>query len=227
MKKTLVAVAFALTASAAFAGVEFVALGTAAPPANIGPISVQPFALAPQQAIVNGTDVTSIPGSPIGGTLTLNQAMDKVNIGAGWATWSHGYAGPVYTSLVTGTSADTRTLTLPAGTTAFYLYAEPNVFNIFNVTCTTASGVSSGPIPVNGSAGAAGFGFFSTDGDLLVSIRIDVDPAAGGFAIGEFGASDLFVGSPLVIPTLSTIGFAALALALGVAAFVMLRRRTA
>jgi hypothetical protein len=227
LKKTLVAVAFALTASAAFAGVTYVDLGTAAPPAAVGPISVQPFDLVPQQAIVNGTDVTSIPGSPIGGTLAINQAMDKVNIGAGWATWSHGYAGPVYTSLVAGTSGTTRTLTLPAGTTAFYLYVEPNAFATFNVECVTASGISSGPIPVAGSSGATGFGFYATNQDLLATITINVDAGANGFAIAEFGASDLFVGSPLMIPTLSTIGFAALALALGVAAFVMLRRRAA
>ena len=191
MKRIALVLAGLLLASAAHAGVGFVDLGTAAPPLQIAGVPVVPFDLAPQQAIVNGTDVTSIPGSPIGGTLTLNEAMDKVNIGAGWATWSHGYAGPVYTSLVTGTSAVTRTLTLPAGATAFYVYVEPNTFGVFNVECTTNSGVSSGLIPVNGASGATGFAFYATQGDTLATVTVDVDPAGGGFAIGEFGVADV------------------------------------
>jgi hypothetical protein len=224
LKKTLVAVAFALTASAAFAGVTYVDLGTAAPPAAVGPISVQPFDTVPQAAIADFTAVTSIPGSPIGGTLTLNTSAEKRTVPGSWGTWSHGYTGPVFFASTTPT---TRTLTLPAGTTAFYLYVEPNAFATFNVECVTASGISSGLIPVTGASGATGFGFYATNQDLLATITINVDAGASGFAIAEFGASDLFVGSPLMIPTLSTIGFAALALALGVAAFVMLRRRAA
>ena len=75
MKRIALVLAGLLLASAAHAGVGFVDLGTAAPPLQIAGVPVVPFDLTPQQAIVNGTDVTSIPGSPIGGTLTLNEAM--------------------------------------------------------------------------------------------------------------------------------------------------------
>lgn len=226
MKRAAFILASLLLASAAYAGVGFEDLGTAAPPAAINGVPVYPFDLAPQVAIANGTSVAAIPGSPIGGTLTLNENLVKRTIGAGWATWSHGYTGPVYESPTAGGSQTTRTLTLPAGTTAFYMYVEPNTFNVFNVECVTNSGVSSGLIPVNGSAGANGFGFYATYGDTLSTVTVTVDPAGNGFAIGEFGASDVFVYiPPQGIPTLSVAGFAALALALGLAAFFLLRRR--
>ena len=224
MKKIALVLAGLALASAAHAGVGFVNLGTAAPPLQIAGVPVVPFDLAPQTAIADGTNVTAIPGSPIGGNLTLSAAMDKRTIGVTWATWSHGYTGPVYSSLVTA-PLSTRTVTLPAGATAFYLYVEPNNFAVFNVECTTNSGVSSGLIPVNGASGATGFGFYATQGDTLATVTVDVDPAGAGFAIGEFGVADVFVGSPTVIPTLSVVGFTALALALGLAAFVLMRRR--
>lgn len=225
MKRAAFVLASLLLASAAYAGVGFVDLGTGAPPATVQGIPVQPFDQVVQAAIPDVTLVGAIPGSPIGGTLTLNEQVDKRTVGITWGTWSHGYTGPVYYSGSTG-DPDTRTLTLPAGTTAFYLYVEPNSFSTWNIECETASGVSSGPIPVTGASGANGFGFYATYGDTLTSITVTADPGALGFAIGEFGASDAFAYiPPQGIPTLSVAGFAALALALGFAAFFLLRRR--
>jgi len=226
LKRIALVLAGLLLATAANAGVGFVNLGTAAPPLQIAGVPVLPFDLAPQAAIADATVVTAIPGSPIGGSLTLNEGIGKATVPTTWSTWSHGFTGPIFaTPYAPGTSATNRTLTLPAGATAFYVYVEPNTFGVFNVECTTNSGVSSGLIPVNGSAGATGFGFYATQGDTLATVTVDVDPAGSGFAIGEFGVADVFVGSPTVIPTLSVAGFAALALALGLAAFVLLRRR--
>jgi len=227
VKRAAFVLASLLLASAAHAGTGFEDLGTAAPPASIGGVPVSPFALAQQAFIPDLTLVTAIPGSPSGGTLTANEALGKATVpGGGWASWSHGYTGPVYaTPYADGTSQTTRTLTLPAGTTAFYMYVEPNNFSVFNVECVTDSGVSSGLIPVNGSAGANGFGFYATDGDTLSTVTVTVDPAASGFAIGEFGADAFSYLPPQEIPTLSVAGFAALALALGFAALFLLRRR--
>ncbi|MGE5386800.1 MAG: autotransporter outer membrane beta-barrel domain-containing protein [Betaproteobacteria bacterium] len=156
-------------------------LGTTAPPATMGGYAMQSFALAPQIAIVNFSNVTTIPGSPVPGSLTLATAENKRTVGAGWATWSHGYTGPVYVD-----SATANTLTLPAGVHAFYFYAEPSAFATKTITATTNSGATSGPINVNGSSGATGFGFSATAGETITTITI-VTNDSSGFAIGEFG----------------------------------------
>jgi hypothetical protein len=73
----------------------------------------------------------------------------------------------------------------PAGTGAFYFYAEPNAFGTFNITAT------SGGVPVaqltEGNSGANYFGFYGTGGDTFSSIIVTFDQGAGGGAVGEFG----------------------------------------
>jgi PKD repeat protein len=165
----------------AWAGVVYQDLGTAAPPASLGGWTMTAYSPSVQGAIPNGTDVYSIPGGPISGFPVLSDPVNKRTIGSGWATWSHGYTGPVFFR-----GGDTLTLTLPINTRAFLFYVEPDNFGIFNFTVTTDSGTSSGSVGVNGTGGARGFGFYTAANDSIVSITIAADPAAAGFAIGEF-----------------------------------------
>jgi hypothetical protein len=77
------------------------------------------------------------------------------------------------------------TMTLVPGTKAFYFYAEPLPFAVINITATTNNGTTSGPIPVNGFAGARYFGFFTTT--LFESIASITVTSPSNFAVGEFG----------------------------------------
>jgi Ca2+-binding RTX toxin-like protein len=78
-------------------------------------------------------------------------------------------------------------MALPENTKAFYFYAEPQIFDTFSVTATASDGTTSGPVAVRGQAGAKYFGFYTTGGSRISTITVDVDPAARGFAVGEFG----------------------------------------
>ncbi len=149
--------------------------GTGAPPAMLGTYTMTPFG-ADMRAVFD--DVSTVPGPT--GDLTLSVTANHRMIGDGWATWSHGYAGSVY--FVAG---DTVTITLPPNTYAFYLYAESNSFSAHPFT-VVADGMSSGPVMVEGNAGATYFGFYSMAGPIA-SVTVTTESGANGFAVGEFG----------------------------------------
>jgi hypothetical protein len=151
--------------------------GTGAPPATLGPYAMAPFGLDPQPfGFVSG--VTSPAG-----TLSFPSGEYHTRIGDAWATWSHGYSGDVYWTY----GATSATLVLPPDTSAFYFYAEPNPFSVFQITAVAQDGTSSGPIAVDGFAGAQYYGFYGTGDEHIVSINIssDVDFAFGEFGIGS------------------------------------------
>jgi hypothetical protein len=150
--------------------------GTEAPPATLGPYTMTPFA-PDDRALGNVVSDVSGPTGTVGFTPSLTHAR----VGSGWATWSHGYTGDVY--YTTGTQI---TMTLPAGTKAFYFYAEPNTFDVFSVEATAQNGTTSGPIPVQGNSGAKYFGFYGTGGATLASITVTISDTSV-FAVGEFG----------------------------------------
>lgn len=185
---TLTSLALSTASFAANADILFSNLGTAAPPASVGGHVMTPFDQSAQAAIPDLTPgVSLVPGSPIGGSLSLGLGSEsyKGSIGNGWATWSHGYTGAMYfVGYVTES-----TLTLPANTKAFYFYVEPNTFDVFTITATSNTGVASGPVAVNGASGANGFAFYGTAGETITSITITADEGADGFAVGEFGIS--------------------------------------
>jgi hypothetical protein len=155
--------------------------GTAAPPATLGGYTMTPFAADPQALGVNVSSVAAPVGS-VGFSPSLSHRRVGAAPPGNWLTWSHGYTGDVY--FATGTTA---TLTLPANTVAFYLYVEPNILGSANVTATSNGGITSGPVSVDGNAGAKYFGFYATGADTLTSITVDVPAPALGFAVGEFG----------------------------------------
>ncbi len=160
-------------------------LGTGAPPVSLGGYTLTPFA---DDTRANYGSVSSVP-SPTGGSVTFSQAsipvdLTHVEIGYGWLTWSHGYTGDVYHTLSTGTPASV-TMTLPAETIAFYFYAEPNYFGLFNIRAVAQNDMLLS-VDVVGESGANGFGFYSSDEMYLTSITVTTADASG-MAIGEFG----------------------------------------
>lgn len=187
-----------LTAAAAPAAVEFVNLGTAAPPAAVGPFAVTAYDVAAQAAIANGANTAVIPGSPLAPNTTTSFRVQKRTVGDGWASWSHGYAGPVF---FTVPIQPPLTLTI-APARAFYVYVEPAAFGRpFAFTVATNAGGASGPVFVDAAGGATGFAFYTTAGESLTAITIDADANAGGFAFAELGLGNSGVGTPSPTPT--------------------------
>ena len=162
-----------LAVGSAQAAITGTSLGTGAPPGTLGPYTMTPFPSDPQP---QGSSVTSV-ASPLGGTVDFDATLAHVTVGSGWATWSHGYTGDVYYF------ANGVTLTLPSQTVAFYLYAEPDPFAIYSITATTDDGTFVTQ-DVDGSGGAAGYGFYGTAGSSIASIKITSDVELG---TGEFG----------------------------------------
>jgi len=157
------------------AGITGVAGGTDAPAATLGPYDMTPFA---DDATPEFSPVTSV-ASPLWGTVDFSIDMSLREVGSGWATWSHGYTGDVYFTQG-GTSV---ALTLPAMTGAFYLYAEPDPFEVWTITATSQDGTVVSQ-DVDGLGGAAYYGFYADGGDLITTITIECDE---DFAVGEFG----------------------------------------
>ena len=146
-----------------------------APPGTLGPFTMTPF--GPDDRPAFGV-VSNVPDPA--GTIGFSPSLEHRRIGTGWGTWSHGYGGDVYWTQ-TGQSV---TLTMPPDTEAFYFYAEPEHFALFNVTASAEDGTSSGPVSVNGDGGAKYFGFYGTNGALVSSIVVSSNDT---FAVGEFG----------------------------------------
>jgi hypothetical protein len=151
------------------------ALGSGAPPATLGGYAMTPFPLDTRTLF---PDVTSVP-SPLGGNVVFSQPMSHRRIGIGWATWSHGYTGDVYYS----NGSTSVGLTLPADTTAFILYAQPNPFARHLITATAQDGTSVTQNP-DGASGASAYGFHVEGAGTITNIHVAVAGAA--FAIGEF-----------------------------------------
>jgi hypothetical protein len=159
--------------------------GTAAPPSTLGPYTMTAFGPDSQPSCPDsGSTVTGVtdPAGTIGFAPALQH--DQAT-GPCWATWSHGYTDDVYDT-INAVDPTTATITLPSGTNAFYFYAEPNTFAVFDVEATAQNGTTSGPIQVQGDSGAKYFGFYGTGGVTLASITVTTTDTTG-FAVGEFG----------------------------------------
>ena len=123
--------------------------------------------------------------APTGGQVGFSSSLQHCLVPSSWSTWSHGYAGDVYFS---GYEDSSITLTMPARTKAFYLYAEPNPFEPWRITATGADG-STTTIAV--SQMVDGYGWsrllrFLVPMTLSPRSRIDYE-GCKGFAVGEFG----------------------------------------
>lgn len=151
--------------------------GTNAPPPDLGSYTMTPFS---PDARPTGTTVTDVPDPA--GTITFSQPLTHSTVGNGWATWSHGYTGDVYHN----SDGSAITITLPSDTKAFYLYAEPNTFDIFDVQATAQDGTTSGPVEVQGDSGAKYFGFYGTGDATIATITVTTTDTTG-LGVGEFG----------------------------------------
>ncbi|GLR17321.1 IPTL-CTERM sorting domain-containing protein [Portibacter lacus] len=157
--------------------------GTNAPPPTLGGQTMTPFPLDPN-ANYTSLNQVAVPGSA--DFITFSQNVSKRTINDGWnSLWSHGYTGDVYFN-----TTSSLTLTFPAGTSAFYFYAETNQFGSFTMEAIGSDGTSSGPIDVFTSPSVGGsqyFGFY-TDSEAceIMTITITTDDTSG-FAVGEFG----------------------------------------
>jgi hypothetical protein len=158
----------------------------------LGLSPMTPFPLDPQ-----GSPVASV-ASPLGGVVGFDESLTHYLIGMGWATWSHGYTGDVYYDDDT-----TILLTLPACTKAFYFYAEPNPFAVYEIVATADGGVAISQF-VDGSAGACGYGFYTNCTQCISTIEV-LYKGDYGFAIGEFGISNTCIPAPGAI-LLGSIG---------------------
>lgn len=172
--------------SVAAAVLSITPLGTSAPPAQyFKPDGSGPFDLiaAPSDPTPVFTDVTSAPFDRSKNVL-FSIPLSHRTIGDGWSTWSHGYTGDVYYS--NGETAVSMSFDQD-DIQAFYFYAQPNPFGLFDfdITATSSDGhTATVTALIEGFAGAQGF-LIVTDGirklaSISVSSRVD-------FAIGEFG----------------------------------------
>jgi len=157
--------------------------GTGAPPATLGPYTMQAF---PADPTAEDTVETSITGPT--GTVSFDSGLTHYLVGSGWATWSNGYTGDVYADFAAQSDGDfVVTVTLPPGTGAFYAYGEPNLFEDFSLSAYAQDGPRSGPLTVYGDAGAQYFGFYATCGHTIKSITFTDSGGDSAMAIGEFG----------------------------------------
>ena len=160
--------------------------GTGAPPSKLGGAKMQAFKPDHRRRFTRVTTVSGPTGQISFSGAVIHLAIKNVNKRGYWRTWSNGYRGDVYFAPPPST-----TITLPANTTAFYFYVEPNDPGKFTVTAT-ASGTGSGPVKVLGAGGATFFGF-AKGGAHLSTIKVSSSDRfrnkkhPGGFALGEFG----------------------------------------
>ncbi|MEO1008292.1 MAG: GC-type dockerin domain-anchored protein [Planctomycetota bacterium] len=179
------AAAVAIVAGAAQAQITSTSMGTDAPPSSIFDYDLS----TAFEFRASGTEVTS---ANVGGfrSVDFSRPMTLHRIGDGWATWSHGYTGPVYSSQGANSvrlSFDSREVG------AFILYVEPNSFGTFafEIEGVDAAGHSiTYNRQIEGFEGAQGFGFAVPPGQFIRSVRVvNSDGNAGGFAVGEFSSA--------------------------------------
>lgn len=179
MKATVVLIAVAGFSFASLASVQGVRLGTDVPPAVM---AGYPMTLIPQddrqwQDVISAQD-------GLGGEVRFSHLVNVRRVAEGWATWSHGYTGTIYDN----NGFTETTVFFAPGTKAAFLYTEPGPFGVFSMTITGSDGTSTFSLSegVEGSVGAAGFGFYTSDFADIVSIRINGDT---DFGVGEIAVS--------------------------------------
>jgi hypothetical protein len=165
--------------------------GTDSPPATLGPYAMEAFGPDPSDEY---TQESAVEGPT--GAITFDSPQELLLVGDGWQTWSDGYTGDVYenTQSLADGSFET-TITLPPNTGAFYLYAEPDMFEDFSMGATAEDGTTSGPLTVYGEAGAQYFGFYAGRGQAITTIQVTDSGGDEAMAIGEFGIAPSLVGA--------------------------------
>lgn len=118
--------------------------------------------IVPSLVSVDGPITFSPKTNPLKGTVPTT-----------FATWSHGYTGPVYLF-----TTSNPTIFLPAGVQAFDFYAQPNSFGSTDVIATATDGSQAIlSQSVNGSAGAKYFGYYTNNNTSIASITFASSPS--------------------------------------------------
>lgn len=181
----MVGAVLAASMSPIFAAGSIVSTGTDAPPTTLGLYTLTPFPLGYDDPRTGW--VTEVP-SPLGGSVVFSEAMEILQIGAGWSTWSHGFLGDVYAvdlNILNANNQYSVTLELPPKTGAFLFYAEPAFDGLFTISASLDDGTLLSQ-EIEGLSGAAGFGFTAPKGASLSSIVVLSEIPNVDFAIGEF-----------------------------------------
>jgi hypothetical protein len=158
--------------------------GTNPPPATLGGFPMTPFGPDGYGAFQL---IGSVP-APGGGSVGFSEPLTTYaaqSLGGGWIP---GYAANVYVQQ----SRNALVLSLPSGTTAFYLYAEHDQCGSYTITATANDGTTSGPIQIGAvCAGPAAkyFGFYTTGSTTLSSITLVNGAPSYGLIVGQFGIS--------------------------------------
>jgi hypothetical protein len=186
-----------------------VALGTwdlCPPPLTLGGYTIMPF---PGDPRLVGELVTSVP-SPLGGSVDFGQQMEIQYFYGGWGPLGKDY---YHTGKVDGDypiPSSSVALILPSHTTAFYLYAKPEELGAITATAQDGTSVTQFARVIIDGWGAAGYGFYTTDGDIIASITVG-SSSSFDFEVGEFG----------IAPEPATL------LLLGLGALTVMRKRRA
>jgi len=156
-----------------------VAGGHIAPPPELGPYEMTPFALDDRPL---WEWVTDIP-SPLGGTIDLSVPLQHRRMGDGWKFWGHGYEGDVYISWL----SYEVTMDLPEQTMAFYFYATHDLTQTTDIYAVADDGTAIWQDTDWGS-GAVYFGFYQDDpaGPPIKHITVSCYHA-DMVVVGEFG----------------------------------------
>jgi hypothetical protein len=164
--------------------------GTEPPPQTLGSYQMQSF--APDTTPIDSL-IESIEGPT--GPVEFDSEVTHVAVENGWNTWSNGFEGDVY--VITKRNEEgalEATLSLPVGTGAFYLYAEPDLYEDLSVSATTQDGTTSGPTTVFGEYGAHYFGFYAACGSAVKTVTVTDGGEDEAFGVGEFGIAPVVSG---------------------------------
>jgi hypothetical protein len=138
------------------------------------------YAAGGQDVVIPGDpDYTTYSSlsDPFAGTISFDNDVQKLTVGSSWATWSHGYTGPVLFSQY----LPSIRMDFGRSIYGFGFYAEPTTFGFFDVTMGLEGGVTQTK-SVDGEAGAEFFGFL--DGGVEW-VEISAEAGSAGFAFGE------------------------------------------
>jgi len=165
------------------------------PPATLGPYRMIPFPEDPRRA--DFTPVTSVPGPT--GDILFSRTGYHDRVGDDWPLWGHEYRGDVYhfrgnAVPYGGTFETSVTITLPAGTIAFYMNVNTELARpgaVAHVT-TGASAAAAEVRPLKGMDSVL-VTIYSLD-EPLDSVTVTV--SGPSLAIGEFGICGAPTGNP-------------------------------